>query len=173
MSFFTEAVNSDVVDSFFAAANTQNGFVSYFDSIFQSAPMIYVIKGGPGTGKSTLMNKIASEAVGRGYTVTKYLCSSDPSSLDGVLVKGKFAVIDGTAPHSSDPRCIGALDKMIDLSPMWDDRILLERKESICRLSGEIADRYAHAYRILSSMGSLEQEYYQTVFEHLNMLSKE
>ena len=42
---------------FFASANGYTGFRSYFDEIFDSRDYtaIYVLKGGPGTGKSTLL----------------------------------------------------------------------------------------------------------------------
>ena len=46
---------------FFAAANTGRGFVSYFDEIFfcDDIKQRYVIKGGPGTGKSSIMRRVA------------------------------------------------------------------------------------------------------------------
>lgn len=34
---------------FFASSNTSEGFVNYFDDIFNSLDMLYIIKGGPGT----------------------------------------------------------------------------------------------------------------------------
>ena len=42
---------------FFAAANTEEGFYSIFESVFPPSALdkIFIIKGGPGTGKSTLM----------------------------------------------------------------------------------------------------------------------
>ena len=49
---------------FFAAANSVKGFVSFYGEIF-AAPSIerrYIIKGGPGTGKSSFMKKVARAA---------------------------------------------------------------------------------------------------------------
>ena len=89
---------------YFAAANTGSGFVSYFSEIFDPDEMkkLYIIKGGPGTGKSTLAGKLADAAEERGHTVTRYLCSSDPSSLDGIMIEDlRVGVIDGTAPHAA------------------------------------------------------------------------
>ena len=37
---------------YFAAANTVDGFVSYYDEIFVKCSRVYIIKGGSGTGKS-------------------------------------------------------------------------------------------------------------------------
>ena len=63
---------------FCAAANSQNGFVSFYSEIFyrQGIRRRYLIKGGPGTGKSTFMKKIAKDASEQGYSVEYYRCSS-------------------------------------------------------------------------------------------------
>ena len=74
------------IREFFAAANTEEGFYSIFESVFPPSALdkIFIIKGGPGTGKSTLMRQIAEYACGRGYSPELYYCSSDTSSLDGI-----------------------------------------------------------------------------------------
>ena len=45
------------IKEFFAASNSSTGFVSYFDVIFnpKSYEKIFILKGGPGTGKSHFM----------------------------------------------------------------------------------------------------------------------
>ena len=47
----------------FTAANTEKGFCSYFDELIHDEKLkrVYLIKGGPGCGKSTLMKKIADK----------------------------------------------------------------------------------------------------------------
>ena len=47
-------------DHFFGACNSFHGFKSFFGEIFKRKDFtrIYVIKGGPGTGKSSFMKKI-------------------------------------------------------------------------------------------------------------------
>ena len=49
---------------FFAAANTGGGFVSFFDEVFNRDGInkIYILKGGPGCGKSTLMKNYGKSA---------------------------------------------------------------------------------------------------------------
>ncbi len=168
MSFFNYTSLIDKQDSYFAAANTKDGFISYFNETFAQVPKIYVIKGGPGTGKSTLMRKIAAEGKNRGYKVQKYYCSSDSSSLDGVIVEDKFAVIDGTAPHATEPRYAGAVDEIINLCEMWNAEKLISQKDEICNLSKEISARYQSVYRLLNSMATLEREYLEIVKKHIN-----
>ena len=91
----------------FPGGNTSEGFYSYYDYVLpqERAERIFILKGGPGVGKSTFMKKIAEEMLNRGYDVEYMHCSSDPSSLDGIVVPAKnVAVIDGTAPHVIDPK---------------------------------------------------------------------
>ena len=71
----------------FLGANTPEGFISLFDELYDPAEdwRAYIIKGGPGTGKSRLMRRVADELEQAGYTAQRVLCSSDPDSLDGVI----------------------------------------------------------------------------------------
>ena len=49
-------------------ANTAHGFVSYYDQILvPKAKYLGIIKGGPGTGKSTFMRKIGEKIKNEGF----------------------------------------------------------------------------------------------------------
>ena len=143
---------------FFAAANTYDGFLSFFSDIFDSDELqkITVLKGGPGVGKSTLMKNIAKEAQNLGFTPECYHCSSDPFSLDGVLVKEKsFAVIDGTAPHAFEPKYAGAKGRILNLGEAWDTSVLEREKEKIKSLSCEKDDCFRRAYALFGAAENL------------------
>lgn len=104
----------------FPGGNTSKGFFSFYAYIIdnQEASRIFVIKGGPGVGKSTFMRKIAEAMLERGYDVEFHCCSSDNGSLDGVVIPTiKVALLDGTAPHVVDPRNPGAVDEI--MQPLW------------------------------------------------------
>ena len=91
------------IDGYFASSNSGEGFKNYYHEVFGAAERIYVIKGGPGTGKSRFMRDTAEYAKSRGWECEHYYCSSDPASLDGlILTRGerRIAVIDGTPPHA-------------------------------------------------------------------------
>ena len=51
-----EKQKNKIIPEYFAAANSYEGFISFFDNIFNSEKFdrIYVIKGGPGTGKTVM-----------------------------------------------------------------------------------------------------------------------
>ncbi|EOD00458.1 ATPase [Caldisalinibacter kiritimatiensis] len=87
----------------FPGGNTSRGFFSYYDYIIEEdANRIFVIKGGPGTGKSSLMKKVAKVMLEKGYDIEYHHCSSDNDSIDGIVIpKLRVAMIDGTAPHVS------------------------------------------------------------------------
>lgn len=89
------------VKKVFPGGNTAKGFYSYYDNIIgMDATRLFIIKGGPGVGKSSFMKKIANEMLERGYDIEFHQCSSDNNSVDGIVIPAlKIAMIDGTAPH--------------------------------------------------------------------------
>lgn len=137
--------------SYFAASNTGDGFVNYYDPVFASDDRIYILKGGPGTGKSYFLKKIADAAEMRGMEHEKYYCSSDPDSLDGIRVPEMgVSFWDGTAPHIVEPRVPGAREEIINLGQFWQGEKLRECRESIVSLGEKKSDAYAMALSMLS-----------------------
>ena len=91
---------------YFLGANSPTGFYSLYDHLLppEKARAIYILKGGPGCGKSTLMGKIGDWAEEAGLETEYILCSGDPDSLDAVVIPAlKAAVVDGTAPQGVVP----------------------------------------------------------------------
>ena len=143
---------------YFAAANSSEGFKNYFPEIFGRADRLYIIKGGPGTGKSSFMKKIAKRAEEMKNEVEYYYCSSDPSSVDGVLMyseKGAFGIIDGTSPHTYEPYLSGAKDEIINLGSFWDAKLLYKQKNEIEALTRKKNVNFKRAYKYLRSCGNL------------------
>lgn len=131
----------------YPGGNTPRGFHSFYALGLKNMDRIFILKGGPGTGKSTLMRKIGLEMADRGYNVELWYCSSDNDSLDGVIIPDlKTAVVDGTAPHVIDPRYPGVVDQIINLGDHWDERYLKSHKKEIKNLVDEISGSFAAAY---------------------------
>ena len=66
----------------------------------EQAETIYILKGGPGCGKSSLMRRVAQAMEEKGASVEYIACSGDPDSLDAVVFPAlNTAIVDGTAPH--------------------------------------------------------------------------
>lgn len=146
---------------FFLGGNTPKGFYSYYDYLLpqESARKIYCIKGGPGTGKSTLMKKIAATAVKKGADVEFAHCSSDPDSLDGVIIKpANIAFVDGTSPHIVDPKTPGAVDQILYMGDCWDADALNRHKEGIIKTNQKIGEQFKRAYVYLASAKLLQND---------------
>ena len=144
---------------YFAAANTHEGFISFFNDIFfgKKIEKRYIIKGGPGTGKSSFLRRIALDAHKHNRDVEYYYCSSDTDSLDGIVIDGSIALFDGTYPHSYDTVLPGAVDEIINLGDFWDVESLQKNKSEIHRLSIQKSNAYAYAYGYLRAAGELER----------------
>ncbi len=147
------------VPSFFAASNSGRGFVSYFDSTFSRDKFerVYILKGGPGTGKSSLMKQALRAALTHGHDCESILCSSDSSSYDGVIIKkpqGNIAILDGTAPHTSDPEIPGAIDEIINLGEFWREDSLKKKRQIITELIRKKSSCFSCAYAMLRAAES-------------------
>lgn len=143
---------------FFLGANTPQGFVSRFDQLGDPAQgwRLYIIKGGPGTGKSTLMKQVAekiSPACGR----VEYIhCSSDVSSLDGVILPDlRVSLADGTPPHALEPKYPGAYENVVPLTSCWDRKLLFQNRGDIMALSQSVSKCHEYCVRFLAAAGSL------------------
>ena len=140
------------VRNLYPGGNTPDGFYSYYNYILpqREAEKIFCIKGGPGTGKSTLMKNIAQHFIKKGEDVDLMWCSSDPSSLDGVLTRNRnIAVVDGTAPHVVDPKNPGAVDEIVNLGDHWDEDELKKYRGEIVECSSHISEFFGYAYGYL------------------------
>ena len=145
---------------FFAASNSGKGFQNYFPVIFNADNLnkIYIIKGGPGSGKSTLMKKIAKRAAENGSLIERYFCSSDPHSLDGIIIwPQKIAVLDGTSPHLQDPKYPGAVEEIINTGIFFRTEALQKNRDKIARLGDQKSRLYRIVYRYLSAAAEIQQ----------------
>ncbi len=145
----------------YPGGNTPGGFFSYYSYILPNneARRIFILKGGPGTGKSTLMRKIGLELVKKGLHVEFMHCSSDNNSLDGVVIPSlKMSIIDGTSPHMVDPSYPGAVDEIINLGQFWNEEGFFDARESIIALNKKIKGHFATAYRYLKAAAALKED---------------
>ena len=65
---------------YFLGANAPTGFYSLYDQLLppERARAVYILKGGPGCGKSTLMHRVAGWAEEAGLETEHILCSGGP-----------------------------------------------------------------------------------------------
>ncbi|MCI8497578.1 MAG: hypothetical protein HFE85_04940 [Clostridiales bacterium] len=143
---------------FFLGSNSPYGFVSRFNTLYdpQDGWRAFLIKGGPGTGKSGLMKRIAQTVADAGFRVEYVYCSSDPDSLDAVIVPElKICLADATAPHVIEPKFPGAVETLVHLGDFWDPSKLYDNREEVIELTKSCSAVHEQAGRFLSAAGSL------------------
>lgn len=147
--------------SYFLGANTPGGFYSLMDKLMDPAKAraIYILKGGPGCGKSTLMKKLGAWAEEAGHTPEYIYCSGDPGSLDGVIFPDlAVAIADGTAPHVIEPTYPAAVECYVNLGECYDRAALAGEKPRIMELMAAYQSQYRRAYRCLKGAGQLLED---------------
>ena len=145
---------------YFLGANSPSGFYSLYGELSDPARMasLYILKGGPGCGKSSLMKRVARHAEAADLDTELIRCSADPDSLDAVILPQKgIAVVDGTAPHVIEAGCPGGLETYVDLSRFYDHGALGEIKSDLLALFSEYKGHYRQAYRCLNAAGELKK----------------
>lgn len=146
---------------YFLGANSPGGFYSLYPELLppHAARAIYILKGGPGCGKSTLMKQVAARLEESGLAVEYILCSGDPDSLDAVVFpQVGAAIVDGTAPHVVEPKYPGAVERYVNLGDCYDSAALYPLRETIMDCMAGYKGCYQRAYRCLDAAAELAQD---------------
>ena len=146
---------------YFLGGNTPTGFYSLYHQLSDPTRIraLYIIKSGPGSGKSSLMRRVERHARAAGLETQQVLCSGDPDSLDAlILPQLGAALVDGTAPHVVEPQCPGVVDRYIDLSGFYDRAGLQPLKQDILDATAEYQGHYKRVYHCLGAAGELRRD---------------
>lgn len=156
---------------FLLGSNTKRGFVSLFDELKDPVHghRLFIIKGGPGSGKSSLMKRIIKTMESRKHNIEYFHCASDPDSLDAFIdYDAKFAMMDGTAPHTMDPDYPGAYDIIVNMADCWDDSKLKADKDKIINLTRTISSCHRMASACISAAAALLDNNMRTARTYVN-----
>ena len=155
----------------FPGSNTPNGFYSFFNYILpqKEARQLYIIKGGPGSGKSSFMKRLGVYATEQGLDVEFFHCSSDPGSLDALVIPNlKVAFLDGTAPHVVDPITPGVTDQILNFGNSWDTEKLIPHKYEIMAINERLKSHFTKAYFYLAAAKKIYDAYCFTEARAIN-----
>lgn len=87
----------------FGSAITPTGFVHHLETVFAPYQHIWMVTGEAGTGKATLIAKLAQAAVERGMNCEAYYCPFDPDKMEHLVIPElNIAVTTGVDPHRVD-----------------------------------------------------------------------
>ena len=153
---------------YFLGGTSPTGFRSKFiEQIKKPGYYTYILKGGPGTGKSTLMKKVA-EAF-KDSPMSVYYCSSDIRSLDAVVIEDKgIIVVDGTAPHVFEALYPAVSQEIINLGEFWDKDKMKEHKDAV-RYCFDENQKYHNRVRCYAeAFASLNTDIYTLAEDCLN-----
>ncbi len=146
---------------YFLGGNTPSGFYSLYHELSDPKRMqaLYILKGGAGCGKSSLMKRVARHAQAAGLETVLIPCSGDPHSLDGlILPQLAAAIVDGTAPHVVEPVCPGVVEQYVDLSGFYDRDALQSIKGEVLAATAAYQGHYKRVYRCLDAAGELRRD---------------
>jgi energy-coupling factor transporter ATP-binding protein EcfA2 len=145
------------IDHRFLGAATPEGAVDFVPNLTEGLKR-YLLKGRPGSGKSTMLKKWAAAGIQRGFDVEIYHCGFDPNSLDMLIVRDlQFAIFDSTAPHEYFPD--RDTDEIVDIYPRC---IKPGTDESLSEAISKVKERYTlamkHSIQHLSKAKTLQDE---------------
>lgn len=146
---------------FFLGANTPQGFVGFIDELYDPDAdwQAYLIKSGPGTGKSSLMRRVYEELTARSMDAEAICCSSDPASLDGVVFPQlRMCILDATAPHILEPKFWGAVEQIVPLAICSDEAAMHAQSADIRRATEENQALHAQCRKYIQAAGALLKE---------------
>lgn len=146
---------------YFLGANAPSGFYSLYPELLapERAQRIYILKGGPGCGKSTLMRRVGTRMEEEGLTPEYILCSGDPDSLDAlVLPTLGAAIVDGTAPHVVEPKYPGVVEQYVNLGDCYDPAGLAPLRADIMSCMSGYKGCYQRAYRCLNAAAEISDD---------------
>ncbi len=162
----------------YLGAATPEGPVDFIPLITDEMTKRIFLKGNSGSGKSTMLKKIARAAQDFGFDIEIYHCGFDPTSLDMVLLPElEIALFDATAPHAHDPNRFG--DEELNLSEKCMKQPLSKPdSEKIDRLKfdyrGNVKTATAHLKALKKLQGDFEEIYQENVVpEFLDVMKEE
>ncbi|MGI6227605.1 MAG: PRK06851 family protein, partial [Peptococcales bacterium] len=133
----------------FGSAITPQGAVNKLESILVDVKDVYVLRGEPGVGKSTFIEKMFARAEEMGIDTEVYHCPLDPEKLDFLVIpKLKVAFINGTEPLKIDLRRFNTTE--IDFDQFLDPDILDFYEKEIDSCKERFWDAYNRAIYYIS-----------------------
>ncbi|OLN33901.1 hypothetical protein [Desulfosporosinus metallidurans] len=127
--------NKTGVRHYFAEGMTTRGYISLLPNMMPSWQRAYVLLGGPGTGKSTLIKVIGLELLDRGYDIDFLRSARDPDSMAGFIMPHKgLTMLDAMEVSPLRWRAPGVVEKFVDFSMFCDERKLENQRPVITKI---------------------------------------
>lgn len=140
----------------FAGAITPQGPVNHLDDLINKASTRYIVNGRAGTGKSTLVKKVAQEARLCGFDVEYHHCSLNPESIDNIYIPELgICFIVSIQPHEKTPQ---PGDNVIDMFGFMSPSVYEENAEKIAAFDKSFYSKFYKAIDVLKENKRVHDE---------------
>ena len=149
--------NKTGVRHYFAEGMTTRGYISLLPNMMPSWQRAYVLLGGPGTGKSTLIKVIGLELLDRGYDIDFLRSAREPDSMAGfVMPRLGLVMLDAMEVSPLRWRAPGVVEKFIDFRIFCDEHILVKQRAQILKIENRLQGlQMALEEELATELGSL------------------
>lgn len=145
--------NKAGIRHYFAEGLTSKGYISLLPNIVTGCQRIYVLLGGPGTGKSTVIKVLGLEMSERGYEVDFLRSANEPDSMAGFIIReAGFAVLNAQEISPLRVRAPGVTENFSDFTAFCDEHKLLKLRRKILSAEQELSVIQTHLDEILVSV---------------------
>jgi len=154
----------------FASSYTSQGFYTFIPELVNSLSKVYILKGAPGSGKSTFIRLLGEVMSQQGYDVEFWVSAVDPVTPDGVYIPQlDAAVINGSLPQPIDPKYPGVREKIINLGEYWDQSIVEQQYREIIAQIDKTDKFQVQVSRVLKEASRAKEEIRKANAAYLNM----
>ncbi|ADY57510.1 hypothetical protein Sgly_3246 [Syntrophobotulus glycolicus DSM 8271] len=127
------------VRHYFIEAFTPNGYISLLPKLLAKRKHTYLLQGGPGTGKSTMIKLIGIQLLDRGYDLDYIRSIRDPDSVAGFLLpKQQICLLDVKEFATDDINFAEGDVRLIDTNRFCDRIKAGKYKNEIAKIEFEL-----------------------------------
>ncbi|RIX52174.1 hypothetical protein D3P08_14485 [Paenibacillus nanensis] len=154
---------------YFARGNTAHGAHFLYKSAFQGLDKILVLTGPPGTGKSTIIRKLAESLADRGQHVQCFHSPLRPDELDGMIATElKVGIVDQQACEWFTESGAGATIEFDFGAALNNREISAETLGRIEELKGKLTEAYSKAYESFATALRIHDEWEKFYIESMD-----
>ncbi len=146
--------NKAGVRHYFPEGLTSKGYISLLPNIISGCKRIYMLLGGPGTGKSTVIKVLGLEMLDRGYEVDFFRSANEPDTIAGFMIReAAFSVLNVQEIFPFRLRAPGVLESFFDFSSFCDEHKLIKLRKRILSAEQKLSASQVNLDRILAARG--------------------
>ncbi|MEQ8200356.1 MAG: hypothetical protein ABRQ24_02920 [Syntrophomonadaceae bacterium] len=154
----------------FASSFTNLGFRTFIPDLVDGIRKVYILKGAPGSGKSTFIRLVGEVLSEQGYDIEYWVSSLDPVAPDGVYIPQlDAAVINGSLAIPVDPQYPQVREIMINLGEYCEGSIAAGNFRAVTDLLDSIKASQEQAVRRIQETTEAKEEIRHFNSSHMDM----